>query len=83
MQLRGAGAGGWGLGLGLGGGWGLGLGGLGAGGWGLRTLADACGRLRTLGTHSASTPITPRLPTFKREPFCYAFGKKDDPIAFN
>ena len=47
----------------------------------LRTLADACERLRTLASTNATTSrrlLDPWTPTLKREPFCYAFGKKKD-----
>ena len=40
----------------------------------LRTVADGCGRLRTVGQRRANTPSTPRPPEWNGNP-CYAFGK--------
>ena len=45
----------------------------------LRTIADDCKRLRTLANTNATTSrrlLDPWTPTLKREPFCYAFGKR-------
>ena len=39
-----------------------------------RTVADGCGRLRTVGQRRANTPSTPRPPEWNGNA-CYAFGK--------
>ena len=41
----------------------------------LRTVADGCGRLRTVRQRRANTPSTSRPPEWNGNP-CYAFGKK-------
>ena len=40
-----------------------------------RTVANGCGRLRTVGQRRANTPSTPRPPDWNGNP-CYALGKK-------
>ena len=40
----------------------------------LQTVAEGCGRLRTVGQRRANTPSTPRPPEWNGNP-CYAFGK--------
>ena len=39
-----------------------------------RTVANGCGRLRTVAQRRANTPSTPRPPEWNGNP-CYAFGK--------
>ena len=42
----------------------------------LRTVANGCGRLRTVRQRRANTPSTPRPPEWNGNP-CYAFGKNE------